>query len=182
MDKKQKILIIVGGTVALYILAILVFWIAVKIKERRRDDGSSGGEKDTSNEGGSSGGSSQQPSMPSSPMKWGSGIYPSDRIDEVRNNVKQLQKLCNKWCGAGIFVDGKWGDNTEAAMQKLRNACVVPKRNASGEYFGAKHPFTEYINPVQVPLASQSRVQVYVAHATTMVKWSNEHQSEYRPV
>ena len=154
MDKKQKILIIVGGTVALYILAILVFWIAVKIKERRGDDGSSGGEKDTSNEGGSSGGSSQQPSMPSSPMKWGSGI----------------------------FVDGKWGDNTEAAMQKLRNACVVPKRNASGEYFGAKHPFTEYINPVQVPLASQSRVQVYVAHATTMVKWSNEHQSEYRPV
>lgn len=180
MNNKQKILKVIGGIVALYGLAILVYWIAVKIKERGNELPDE--EEGTNNEGGSTDGSSQQPSMPYSPMKWGSGIYPSEKMAEVRSNVKQLQKLCNKWCGAGIFVDGKWGDNTETAMQKLRNACAVPKRNASGEYFGAKHPFVEYIKPVQVPLTSQSKVQVYWAHADAMVKWSNEHQSEYRPV
>lgn len=168
----KKIFLVAAACIALYGLAYGVGLLIVRHREKLAF--SDPDNKDTDSDDPES-----QSTMPISPLKWGSGIYPNQNMSITKSNVCQLQKLCNKWVGAGIIVDGQWGNKTETAVQKLRNATVVPKD--SDYYFGAKHPFINYIKPVQVPLNSESQVQVMISHLQEMVAWHNDNVNNYRP-
>ncbi len=168
----KKILILAAACIALYGLAYGVGLLIVRLKEKRAIS-----DHDDINTGSTN--SESQAVMPVSPLKWGSGIYPSEDMNIAKNNVRQLQKLCNKWAGTGIVIDGQWGNNTEKAVQRLRDATVIPKGN--DYYFGAKHPFYDYIKPVQVPLNGQSQVQIMCSHLQKMIAWHNDNVGQYRP-
>ncbi len=167
----KKILLYIGACIVLYVLAYIVFLLLVKAKEKKAIE-------DENEEGKpSSTGTSTGEGMPSFPLKWGSGTSRNNNITDARKYVRGVQRACNKWANTGIAVDGVWGDHTEAAVQKLKNAAVKPKGNDYA--FGAKHPFLDCIDDVAIPLSSNSKVQLSLEGYKRMTNWHNENLYKY---
>ena len=178
LDKK-KILYVAGGAVALYGLALLVFWVALEVRKRKAFGE---GDEDHSPDGTSSSNNASSSGLPNFPLKWGSGTSRNAYPANVRTLVKDIQILCNNWTNAGLLKDGIWGNNTELAVQRLKTITRVKRKNQdSNTNFGViETPFARCIDTVVVPLSSESKVQVSTVSAfNEMKRWNKEHVNKY---
>ena len=171
MDKKKKILLIVGGTIALYILAVLVYWIAVKWKEGKYLDEAPEKEVDGGSSGSVVGGSSKLPNFPL-----------NEDVEKAKKYVRNVQVMCNTWAGTGIAKDGIWGNDTELAVQKLKRVASVKPKGGEGAFGSKATPFPQCIANVQVPLSDKSKTQIYVSRYNEIIRWHNENVNKYQPI
>lgn len=174
MDKKKKVLIAIGGLAALYGLALLVFWLVVKIKERGNGPALYG-KADEATVGGSSASIQKWNKFP---LKWGSGTSRNLNPSEVKKHVKYVQELCNRWMNSGLVVDGVWGDKTEKEVPKLKDLIVYDGLNARS----AQRPFYTCVSEVQNPVSPNSKVQIFYAQYEKMVLWNKENKNRYKPL
>lgn len=178
LDTKQKIVLSVAALAALYGLVYVVMWIVVMVTEgRNRKTGTQSQNKNQNqSQDGQSGGASTRGTWPTSPLRWGSGTSRNKDVATAKSDVRQLQKLCNKWTGAGLVVDGIWGDKTEAAMQRLKTVSVYHTDNPTR----LLTPFAAYVVPVEEPASPVSKVQVWIAGANSMMAWHNANYKSYK--
>ena len=172
MDKKKKILIAIGSLAALYGLALLIFWIVVKIEEKKHDDEApvpKGGEAEEQAVGSGS-------KWPNFPLKWGSGTSRNLNQQQVKNYVRGIQNMCSAWSGSNLALDGIWGDKTEAAIQQL--ATVDHVYHPKNERSITPAPFARCIAQVQNPVSEQSKKQIFLARYNEMVAWHNKYYKE----
>ena len=180
MDKKKIIIISSCSLLGLALLALLVLWIAVKIKEKRVYDGG-----DPNKKKGESSIGMKVRKWNTTPLKWGSGTSLNYDIAATQNYVRQVQQICNSWLRSGLIRDGVWGDKTERAVQRLKTMKARPVGNDGGVYGGYNLstyiicPFASYLTQVEDPVSSISKVQINAANYKSMVEWHNSHISNY---
>lgn len=175
MDKK-KLIIIAGSVVALYGLALLVFWVVVRVREKEYLDEAPPDEQDGDKS------VHYSSKLPTFPLKWGSGTSRNEDVAKAKMYVRYLQILCNTWVGAGLAKDGIWGDSTERAVQKLKKVTWAERKDGKIRNGTIVTPFAKGIANVQLPLSSSSKVQIYVSRYNEMIRWHNEHCKDYQPV
>jgi len=179
MKTGQKVLVGIAAAAALYGLALLVMWIVWKVTvwrgkngDQNQNQNSGTINKPTDSEGGTSGTTGWR----NYPMKWGSGSWRNKNQALAKAEVCKLQKLCNNWVRSGLVVDGIWGDKTEAAVQKLKTTSVIDIDNPTR----LETPFADYVDRVQNPVVSTSRVQVTFAGHSAMIAWNNANIKRYK--
>lgn len=179
---KKKIIIIAACLVAAYFLPLLVMLIIEKIKFGKygETDGDVSGVKvpggsvvpvpgtDTST-------TVENPSgtLYLFPMQWGSGIVQyCKKPTTTASNVRALQTICKCY---GLLpasgVDGKWGNDTERAVQRLRDLQL----GVGGRPTISSKPFQRYIVAVKKPLSQNSQVMVATqSDLKAIIKWHND--------
>lgn len=178
MDKKKKILIAFGSLAALYGLALLIFWVVVKIKENNGKGAPP-----------AQGGEAEEQSVESSikwsnfPLKWGSGSSRNLNQQQVQGYVRGIQAICNNWVGSNLAKDGIWGDKTEAAIQQLATVNYVVLKPGEEEFrTTVDAPFARCIAQVQNPVSKQSKKQIFVSRYNEMVEWHNKYCKKYQRI
>lgn len=188
MDKKKIIIISAYSLLGLALLALLVLWIAVKIKEKSVYDGGDPNKKKGESSKGESSIGMKVRKWNTTPLKWGSGTSLNYDIAATQNYVRQIQQICNSWLRSGLIKDGVWGDKTERAVQRLKTMKARPVGNVGGVYGGYNLsayticPFASYLTQVKDPVSSISKVQINAENYLSMIKWHNSHISNYARV
>ena len=175
MDKK-KLIIIAGSVVALYGLALLVFWVVVRVREKEYLDEAPPDEQDGDKS------VHYSSKLPTFPLKWGSGTSRNENVAQAKKYVRNVQVLCNTWVGAGLAKDGVWGNDTELAVQKLKSVGRVKPKGGEKAFGAIQTPFPFSIADIQVPLSDSSKVQIYVSRYNDMIRWHNENYKKYQPI
>lgn len=168
MDKKKIIIISSCSLLGLALLALMVLWIAVKIKEKKVYGGSGNPDLDISNTTGST--NTNGLGLPIFPLRWGSGSSSSKNVQISQSYVRNLQVFCNSWVHAGLVKDGIWGSKTETALQRLK--VVMYYQKAGSGQVNTTDVFAQNI----VTIPGTSRVQIpSLASYNKMEKWHRTH-------
>lgn len=174
METKKKIIIALGAILAIALLAYLVMYLyLVVLKKANKSDtgGNEGNGNSTSTGSASSGGT-----MPLWPLKYGSGIYNTQAsLSGAQTGVRSIQRIANYYgidLGKG-GIDGKWGQDTEAAVAKLRELSLV----ASG--VKPTKIFNNMIKKVESPLNSASQWQISKDNYNAMCQWFNSQKTKW---
>lgn len=180
---KKKIIIIAACLVAAYFLPLLVMLIIEKVKFGKSGASDEGDVSGVKVPGGSvvpvpGTDTSTTVENPSGtlylfPMQWGSGITQyCKKPTTTAGNVRVLQTICRCYSllpASG--VDGKWGNDTESAVQRLRNLQL----GVGGKPTISSKPFLKHIVDVKKPLSQNSKVMVPTqADLKAIIKWHND--------
>lgn len=194
--KKKQILIAVGGVAAAAVLSLIVLDIIIKVKEKKATSTPEGENEDRAKDtngnvihvqGTDRSTTVENPSgtLYIFPMQWGSGLWQYCKKPTISESyVRALQTICKCY---GLLtaadVDGKWGDDTEEAVQKLQRL-VLWNKNLTIK----KQPFAKYISNCNHPLASNSKVAILtLKDFNKILHWHNDnvddttHQLTYKP-
>ena len=174
METKKKIIIALGAILAIALLAYLVMYLyLVVLKKANKSDtgGNEGNGNSTSTGSASSGGT-----MPLWPLKYGSGIYNTQAtLSGAQTGVRSIQRVANYYgidLGKG-GIDGKWGQDTEAAVARLKDLTLKSESGATGKIFN------NMIKKVESPLNSASQWQISKDNYNAMCQWFNQHHKDW---
>ncbi len=179
METKKKIVIALGAVLGIALLAYMVMYLYLVVlkKAKKSDAGSSESNSNgNSSSNNRSSGSSSGGTMPLWPLKYGSGIYNTQAtLSGAQTGVRSIQRVANYYgidLGKG-GIDGKWGQDTEAAVAKLRELSLV----ASG--VKPTKIFNNMIKKVESPLNSASQWQISKDNYNAMCQWFNSQKTKW---
>lgn len=171
METKKKIIIALGSIIAVGLLAYLGMWAYYLVLKKKNTDM----KEENVNSSSSSSSVNTSKSMSLFPLKYGSGIYSvtDGSVDNARKYVRNIQRVCNYY-GAGLVVDGKWGDKTEEAVGNLRSLKLFNTTRTSDT------PYVRFVTGVTTPISNSSKWEIIKKNYNELGAFYNNKRKQWK--